>query len=216
MNEESLFAIGPEPARDPDAGQPATPAVDLPVDLPIDYEAFNLTHRPSYLRLAEEVLGDTEAAEKVVQQVLTQIAVHWPQLLASPDVVASAWTMLCHAIRFEVRRREHDPELLARLNDLRVMLAQMRASLPDAYVVDDDGRIETGLFEQLGKLTPRQFDIVILRAAKRSTYFVAWFLGTHPSTVDRHLKRALDQLEEGLRPLHVLKSARPTRRGVRR
>ncbi|MFF2123436.1 RNA polymerase sigma factor [Kitasatospora sp. NPDC058184] len=213
---EELRAIGPEPARDPDAGQSATPAVDLPVNLPIDYEAFTLTYRGRYLRVAEEILGDRAAAEKVVHQVLVQIATHWPQLLAGPDVVVTAWGLLCHALRFEVRRRESDPELLARLERLRVMLAQMRAALPDFYTVDDDGRVQTGLFEQLGRLTPRQFDIVILRAAKRSTFFIAWFLGTHPSTVDRNLKRALAQLEEGLRPARVLKSARPTRRGARR
>lgn len=223
MNEDSpLFAIGP----DPDAGQSgADAAVHLPVDnLPLDYEAFVMGYRASYLRFAQEILGTPEAADEVVHQVLLQIAIHWVQLLAGPDLVANAWgmlchalrAMLCHALRAEVRRRESDPVLVYRLDRIRALLARMREALP-APDSEDGTAHDTGtaLRIQLGKLTPRQFDVVILKAAGRSTYFIAWFLGTHPSTVDRNLKRALAQLEDGLRPLRLLKAA-AVRRGERR
>ncbi|MFF7459598.1 RNA polymerase sigma factor [Kitasatospora sp. NPDC008115] len=221
MNDDafSLFAIGPDPGHEPDAGLFGA-AVELPVDgMPIDYEAFVLTHRDSYLRFAEEVLGGPEAADKVVHEVLVQIAIHWSRLLAGPDVVVTAWGMLCHAIRAEVRTIERNPQLVARLDRLRTILEQMRTALPTEEIGSEkaeDWDPMTHLLARLRVLTPRQFDIVVLKAAGRSSHFIAWFLGTHPSTVDRDLRRAMDQLDGELRPLNLLKPPTASSRGDRR
>ncbi|WP_380282466.1 hypothetical protein [Kitasatospora purpeofusca] len=75
----------------------------------------------------------------------------------------------------------------------------------------------THLLARLSVLTQRQFDIVILKAAGRSSHFIAWFLGTHPSTADRDLRRAMNQLDVELRPLNLLKPTDTrTSRGDRR
>ncbi|WP_404870924.1 RNA polymerase sigma factor (plasmid) [Kitasatospora griseola] len=221
MNDDSLFAIGPDqPGHEPDTNMFGA-AVELPVDgMPVDYEAFVLTHRASYLRFAEEVLGGPEAADKVVHEVLVAISIHWHQLLAGPDVVVTAFGMLCHAIRAEVRTIERDPRFVARIGRLRDILELMRSALPTAKIGSEqaeDWDPMNQLLARLGTLTPRQFDIVILKAAGRSSHFIAWFLKTHPSTVDRDLSRAMDQLDAELRPLSLLKPTTTRRnRGDRR
>ncbi|MET9402088.1 sigma factor-like helix-turn-helix DNA-binding protein [Kitasatospora sp. NPDC002965] len=223
MSDDPLFAIGPDqPGHDPESGQWGA-AVELPVDgMPLEYEAFTLTHRPSYLCFAQEILGDPGVAGEVVHEVLVQLAIDWPEALRSPDIVVTAWGMLCHAIRAEVRRRDRDPQLLVRLARLRTTLDRMRAALPDTEATtaadrDPDADTDDPLMVLLATLSPRQFDVVILKAHGRSTHFIAWFLGTHPSTVDRNLARALARLDDGLRPLRLLHPGTPDhRRGERR
>ncbi|GAA2793156.1 hypothetical protein GCM10010441_18000 [Kitasatospora paracochleata] len=75
MNDDhSTFAAGPDPAPDPETGGSGA-AVELPVDLPLDYEAYALGHRKAFLVFAEEMLGDKTAAERIVHEVMVRIAI---------------------------------------------------------------------------------------------------------------------------------------------
>jgi DNA-binding CsgD family transcriptional regulator len=212
MDESFPFAIGPEPAHEPDN---AGAAVDLPAAVPLTYGAYLLGHRAEFIRFAEEMLGDPKVARTVVHHVLTAVEIDWDEILQGPGVDDVVRDMLLSAVLTEVHRSNRQEQLAERVARVLDLLEQMRASLLDADAEDS----ELGLYPVLRTLSSRQFDVVILKASDKSTLWIAWFLRAHPSTVDRNHKRALARIEEVMRQrrlLHPDTPRRPHRRGDRR
>jgi DNA-directed RNA polymerase specialized sigma24 family protein len=210
MSDEPPASTGIGPGPDPESW-PWGAAVQPPVDLPLDFEAYVLANRDPFLDFAAEMLGDQAAADGIVHEVLTYLAIHWADVLRRPDVEDATWSVLAQAVVAEVRRTRREQQLAERIARASDILARMRAGLAD---------LETaiGLYPALAELTPRQFDVVVLKGPmRRSTFFTAWILDMHPSTVDRTYNRALARLEQALGPRRVLNPGpRPRRKGARR
>ncbi|MFI8085380.1 hypothetical protein ACIF6L_31890 [Kitasatospora sp. NPDC086009] len=120
------------------------------MDLPLDFEAYALLHRESYLHYAEEMLGNQGAARLIVRQVLVRIALDWKQILRAPNVEDITWGMLTTAVVYEVRRLHGEEQLAVRADTARSLLAQMRESLTEGDAEDTD----VGLIPALWLLTP--------------------------------------------------------------
>ncbi|WP_241195599.1 sigma factor-like helix-turn-helix DNA-binding protein [Streptomyces sp. ADI93-02] len=64
-----------------------------------------------------------------------------------------------------------------------------------------------GLYPAMCKLSPRQFDVVVLKAiGKYDTKHIAWYMGLTPSTVTHHWRKAQERLapihRRATRPIH--------------
>ncbi len=62
--------------------------------VPVEYAAFCELHRPRYLSYARVWLPDADEAAASVQEAFCEVAVHWRELLVSPNPAAEAWRIL--------------------------------------------------------------------------------------------------------------------------
>ncbi|MGW3040111.1 hypothetical protein ACWC9T_08690 [Kitasatospora sp. NPDC001159] len=65
-----------------------------PEGVPLEFAAFCELHRPRYLSYARVWLTGHGDAATAVQQAFSEIAVHWRELLTSPNPTALAWQIL--------------------------------------------------------------------------------------------------------------------------
>lgn len=157
----------PEEAGDDGSQVPLNEAC-LP--LPLEFEALYLLNQVAFHDLALAVLGTNDAAERAVHRGFLEILNLWDKLKAeSEDLQQEVWAIM--------RRTVISEELLS----LREQMAAL-----------DSG---SGLYEALGNLPPRQFDVMVLRyigghSAKR----IGWYMGVTASTVDYHCRQARKRL----------------------
>ncbi|ANW22636.1 sigma-70 family RNA polymerase sigma factor (plasmid) [Streptomyces clavuligerus] len=148
-------------------GQPVTAA---PLPLPLDFEAYYITHQEAFHQYALAILGTNDAAEKAIHRAFLEILRHWDTLLSESDLQQQVWAIVRRTVMSEI------------LLDLRAQLATL-----------DDG---TGLYKALAALPPRQFDVVVLRhIVCLKTHDISWYMGLTPSTVDYHCRRARERLD---------------------
>jgi RNA polymerase sigma-70 factor (ECF subfamily) len=151
-----------------DDGQAPLDADCLP--LPLEFEALYVFNQAAFHDLALSVLGTNDAAEHAVHRGFLEILKLWDKLKAeSEDLQQEVWAIM--------RRTVISEELLS----LRRQMAAL-----------DSG---SGLYEALGNLPPRQFDVMVLRyigghSAKR----IGWYMGVTASTVDYHCRQARQRL----------------------
>lgn len=72
----------------------ASPQAPLAVALPIDFTAFCELRQHAYLRYSHLCLGSTTESEQVVQAVLGDLAINWPQVLRCKRPAQIAWQVL--------------------------------------------------------------------------------------------------------------------------
>lgn len=157
-----------------------------PLGLTLECQAYIVTHYANFLVFADSILEGHERSREVTLAALTEIAVDWPSFTRRvPDTAAAGFELLVQALVVEADLigLDHPFDKQARL--AHRLLHDMRQSL-DEPEADSD----VGLYRMLRLLPPRQFDILMLKVAGRTTLFVAWFLQTSPSTVDRNYHRA--------------------------
>ncbi|WP_042404647.1 RNA polymerase sigma factor [Streptacidiphilus carbonis] len=160
-----------------------------PVVLPLDCQAFYLSHVGPYQGYAETVLGDSGAAWQLIHEVFVYIiAVAWSDLLDEPELEASTWEVLRSAVAYESRRNVNSsPSFFWRITFGHAM-ASSRLELA---AEQDEVR------QAIAQLPARQFDVmVLLYLMGRSRRDVAWLLGLHPNTVDHHRRLARRQLRK--------------------
>jgi len=196
---DELPGAGAEPVAlpEPEAGTRGA-AVQAPVELPLDMEAFYLSHHAYYHQYACARLGRGATAERLVREVFVHIAVEWEQILRASNVQERTWQILRSTVD-HYRGRARDPleaklaVALATLTGIRESFSTMQSTI--------------GLYQALAEMTERQVDVLIMRQVMgydaRDT---AWVLGVHLSTVDRTLKQARGRLETALLPLRVLRT----------
>ncbi|WP_432127485.1 sigma-70 family RNA polymerase sigma factor [Streptomyces sp. bgisy082] len=138
--------------------------------LPLEFEALYLLDQEAFHDLALSVLGTNEAAERAVHRGFLEILNIWDKLKAeSEDLQQEIWAIM--------RRTVISEELLS----LREQMAAL-----------DSG---SGLYEALGNLPPRQFDVMVLRyIGGHSTKRIGWYMGVTASTVDYHCRQARQRL----------------------
>ncbi|WP_343239710.1 sigma factor [Streptomyces sp. SID9913] len=71
----------------------------VPLDLPIDFEAFYLAHQEAFHAYAEVHCGTRAAAEEVIHEVFLEIHTGWPELLSAGHVEQGAWAIVRRAVR---------------------------------------------------------------------------------------------------------------------
>ncbi|MFC1416123.1 hypothetical protein [Streptacidiphilus cavernicola] len=180
-------------------------AVEPPLALSLDCEAYIVTHFSNFTVFAWQVLDDYEHARRVALTVLIEIAADWDAFILGPDIAASGLTRLVEEVVIEAHSVGRSRALDALADEARGLLRGMRQALeaPDADT-------EVGLYQTLRLLPARQFDILMLKAHNRSTVFIAWFLKTHPATVDRNYNRAKAYVGGEMRLRNLLKTPQDT------
>ncbi|MBD2835130.1 sigma-70 family RNA polymerase sigma factor [[Kitasatospora] papulosa] len=138
--------------------------------LPLEFEALFVFNQAAFHDLALAVLGTNDAAERAVHRGFLEILNLWDKLKAeSEDLQQEVWAIM--------RRTVISEELLS----LRKQMAAL-----------DSG---SGLYEALGNLPPRQFDVMVLRyIGGHSTKRIGWYMGVTASTVDYHCRQARKRL----------------------
>lgn len=168
-----------------------------------DFEAFVRASTTPLLRVAWLLTGDHHGAQDLVQETHVRMAARWTSIRRhEQDPTAYARTVL-HRLHIDHwRRRRRRPEHLT-------------ASAPDApsgssQATDADLRLV--LLDALGRLTPRQRSVLVLRYLEdRTEVQAAAVLGCSVSTVKSQSRHALARLRE-LNPELVAELA-PARRG---
>lgn len=154
--------------------------------LPIDFTAFHQAHRPAYLRWATTYLNHRADAEEAVDAAFEQLLTTWPTVLSMESPAGYAWSVLRSRTIDIARARGRRPALLD-------AAAFETTALRDT--VDPIGQLEESLnlFHAIGKLPPRQMDVVVLlHVHDLSVDQVAAELGITPrrSTVERPPRQA--------------------------
>ncbi|MER8237380.1 sigma-70 family RNA polymerase sigma factor [Streptomyces sp. NPDC094049] len=138
--------------------------------LPLEFEALYLLNQTAFHDLALAVLGTNDAAERAVHRGFLEILKLWNKLCAdSADLQQEVWAIM-----------------------RRTIISEELRSLRDQMAALDSG---SGLYEALGNLPPKQFDVMVLRyigghSAKR----IGWYMGVTVSTVDYHCRQARRRL----------------------
>ncbi|RSS57483.1 RNA polymerase sigma factor [Streptomyces sp. WAC01280] len=149
---------------------------------PLEFEAHYLTNQEAFHRYALGILRTNDRAEKAVHRAFVEILRHWDGLLTEPDLQAQTWQLMRRVVIGEL------------IDGLREDLAAMDSGI--------------GLYPAIGKLSPRQFDAIVLRSiGGYDTKHIAWYMGLSPSTVTHHLRKAHERLASVHR-----RATRPTKK----
>lgn len=171
----------------PEHGVGLSQSMYVPLDLPLDFEAFYLGHQEAFHAYAELHFGTRTAAEEVVHEVFLQIHAGWAELLSAGNLEQGAWAI--------VRRTVHDRLELEGRAPAFVINGPIARAL--AATRDRLQKLEsaTGLYEAIAELPNRQFEVIVLRyLLGYPTAKVAWFVGIDERTVGHHLRRGKERL----------------------
>ncbi|MFJ9121297.1 RNA polymerase sigma factor [Streptomyces sp. NPDC102394] len=163
----------------------------VPLELPLDFEAFYLGHQEAFHAYAEVHFGTREAAEEVIHEVFLEIHAGWSQLLSAGNLEQGAWAI--------VRRVVHDRLEAEGRGPAFVINGPIAQALNKALVTARDKlhkmESSSGLYEAIAELPDRQFEVIVLRyVLGYDTAKVAWYIGIDDRTVGHHLRRAKERL----------------------
>ncbi|MFW6723032.1 RNA polymerase sigma factor [Streptomyces sp. MAR4 CNY-716] len=165
----------------------SSPVTHAMLDVPPVCEALYLANADAYFAYAQHWLDD-ETAEEAVHLAFHQIRNRWEELGRHGDLRQQAWAILRRVVASYVEESAVRREIAHVLAVYQELLEQQNAGV--------------GLYEAIAKLSPRQFDVVVLRyLCKFPTDRIAWYLGVTASTVDYHCRRATRRLERDLAQL---------------
>jgi RNA polymerase sigma-70 factor (sigma-E family) len=171
------------------------------------FDDFVRGRSPTLLRTAFLLTGDRHAAEDLLQEVLEQLYVRWPQVRSSPDGYVRR--MLVTRAMNRWRRRRRRPERL--LNDLA--LAGADPATPDP---SDDTVMREVVVAALQALPTRQRAAVVLRFLEDLPVTeVARALDCSPGAVKSHTARGLARLRESLVGSGLVVPAADAERSIR-
>ncbi|WP_405856920.1 sigma-70 family RNA polymerase sigma factor [Streptomyces sp. NBC_01515] len=163
----------------------------LPLDLPLEFEAFYLGHQEAFHSYAEVHFGTRETAEEVIHEVFLQIHAGWPELLSAGNLEQGAWAIMRRAVH---DRLEHEGRAPAFVINGPIVQAMDKAL---ATARDKLQKLESssGLYEAIAELPGRQFEVIVLRyILGYPTTKVAWYVGIDERTVGHHLRRGKERL----------------------
>jgi RNA polymerase sigma-70 factor, ECF subfamily len=178
-----------EPAgADPPMDRIATtdPSVDLDL-ADIDIDTFVRAHGRALLRCAYLLVGDTRAAEDVVQAALAKVLARWDRVVAGGAPLPYVRTAVVRTA-LSARRRRWNGE-------------RPTASLPEGAAVDPTDGIEARqrLRQALAQVPPRQRACVVLRHYEDlDEASTAAILGCSVGTVKSQTAKGLVSLRQAL------------------
>ncbi|MFP1629756.1 RNA polymerase sigma factor [Streptomyces sp. 5K101] len=160
--------------------------------LPVDFTAFHQMHRPAYVRWATSYLNNRADAEEAVDGAFEQLLGVWDSVLTKENPAGYAWSVMrSRTIDFARARGRRE----APLGEAAFETAALSTA------VDAIGQLEESLslFAQIGKLPPRQMDVVVLLYLHDlSVDQVAGELGITPAGVRSTARHAKRRLREAL------------------
>lgn len=127
----------------------------VPLDLPIEFEAFYLGHQEPFHAYAEVHFGTRTAAEEVVHEVFLEIRAGWTDLLTSGNLEQGAWAIVRRAVHDRLEREARPPAFVINGPIAQALAATRNRMLPMES--------SSGLFEAIGQLHGRQFEVIVLR-----------------------------------------------------
>lgn len=159
----------------------------VPLDLPIDFEAFYLGHQEAFHGYAEVHFGTRAAAEEVIHEVFLEIHAGWAELLSAGSLEQGAWAIVRRAVHDRLEAEGRAPAFI-----INGPIAQALATTKDRL---QRMQSTTGLYEAIADLPNRQFEVIVLRyLLGYPTAKVAWFMGIDERTVGHHLRRGKERL----------------------
>lgn len=163
----------------------------VPLELPLDFEAFYLGHHEVFHAYAEVHFGTREAAEEVIHDVFLEIHSGWSQLLSAGNLEQGAWAIVRRVVHHRLEQEGRAPAFI-----INGPIAQ---ALNKALVTARDKlqkmESSSGLYEAIAELPDRQFEVIVLRyVLGYPTAKVAWYIGIDDRTVGHHLRRAKERL----------------------
>ncbi|MGW0762515.1 RNA polymerase sigma factor [Streptomyces sp. NPDC002814] len=183
----------------------------VPLELPLDFEAFYLGHQEPFHAYAEVHFGTRAAAEEVIHEVFLEIHAGWSQLLSAGNLEQGAWAI--------VRRAVHDRLELEGRAPAFVINGPIAQALDKALTTARDKlqKMESasGLYEAIAELPDRQFEVIVLRyVLGYPTAKVAWYVGIDERTAGHHLRRAKERLRIKLGLPAQRRKPKPTGEGA--
>ncbi|MEW2299625.1 sigma-70 family RNA polymerase sigma factor [Streptomyces sp. NPDC006655] len=181
----------PEGAPDAEPRSGLSQSMFLPLDLPLDFEAFYLGHQEPFHAYAEVHFGTREVAEEVIHEVFLQIHAGWTELLSSGSLEQGAWAIMRRAVHDRLDREGRAPAFV-----INGPIAQALApALATAREKLQKMESTSGLYEAIAELPNRQFEVIVLRyILGYPTAKVAWYVGIDERTVGHHLRRGKERL----------------------
>ncbi|MFJ4569048.1 RNA polymerase sigma factor [Streptomyces caelestis] len=171
----------------PEYGLGLAQSMYVPLDLPIDFEAFYLGHQEAFHAYAEVHFGTRAAAEEVIHGVFLEIHAGWTELLSAGHVEQGAWAIVRRAVHDRLESEGRAPAFI-----INGPIAQALATTKDRL---QRMQSTTGLYEAIADLPGRQFEVIVLRyLLGYPTTKVAWFMGIDDRTVGHHLRRGKERL----------------------
>jgi RNA polymerase sigma-70 factor (ECF subfamily) len=174
---------------------------DEPPDLPLDFEAYYLTHQEFFHAFAEIHLGSRRAAEQVVHQVFLEILGGWDQLLQHDDVEQQTLAVLHRRVTDRLHQ-DNRPAAFVINGPIALTLQAVRNQLEISTGT-------SGLYEAILELPTRQFTVIVLRhLLGYRTKQIASFMGLDTRTVDYHGRKGKERLRVQLRLPETPRKAR--------
>lgn len=169
--------------QDSGSGQP----VDAPLALPLDYEAFYLSHQEFFHTFAEIHLGTRAAAEEAVHQVFLDILVGWDDLLKETDLEQRTLAVLHRRVTARLEQDGRGPAFV-----INGPIAQALHAIKNELEITDGS---SGLYEAIAQLPTRQFHVIVMRHLMGyPTCRIARFMGLDERTVDYHGRKGKERL----------------------
>ncbi|WP_046728039.1 sigma-70 family RNA polymerase sigma factor [Streptomyces humi] len=181
----------PEGTPDAEPRSALSQSMFLPLDLPLDFEAFYLGHQEPFHAYAEVHFGTREVAEEVIHEVFLQIHAGWTELLSSGSLEQGAWAIMRRAVHDRLDREGRAPAFVIN-GPIAQALAPALATARDKLQKMES---TSGLYEAISELPNRQFEVIVLRyILGYPTAKVAWYVGIDERTVGHHLRRGKERL----------------------
>lgn len=164
-----------------------TQPVHVPLDLPLDFEAFYLGHQESFHAYAEIHFGSRTAAEDVIHRVFLEILGGWDELLRTGNVDQGAWAIVRRVVSGRLAEEGRAPAFV-----INGPIAQALRAVRDKLQAMES---TSGLYAAIAELPRRQFEVIVLRyVLGYSTSKVAWYVGLDDRTVGHHIRRGKERL----------------------
>ncbi|WP_329028373.1 sigma-70 family RNA polymerase sigma factor [Streptomyces sp. NBC_00690] len=173
-----------------DGGHPQP--VDAALPLPLDYEAFYLTHQEFFHTFAELHLGTRTAAEETVHRVFLEILAGWDGLLREGDLEQRTLAVLHRQVTARLERDGRDPAFV-----INGPITQALRAIRNELEIAEGSH---GLYEAITQLPTRQFHVIVMRHLMGyPTSRIARFMGLDERTVDYHGRKGKERLRVHLK-----------------
>jgi RNA polymerase sigma factor (sigma-70 family) len=155
--------------------------------LPLDFQAYYLSHQAFFHDFTEIHLGSRKVAERVVHDVFLEVLEVWGELLQHDDIEQQTLAVLHRHVQ-EQLRRENRPAAFVINGPIARNLRAVRCQLELAPS-------NSGLYEAILDLPTRQFTVIVLRhLLGYPTKRIARYMGLDPRTVDYHGRKGRERL----------------------
>ncbi|KUM99092.1 RNA polymerase subunit sigma [Streptomyces yokosukanensis] len=187
MSHDDALEGAPPPAQ----GAGLSQSMYLPLDLPLDFEAFYLGHQEVFHAYAEVHFGTRETAEEVIHEVFLQIHAGWMELLSAGNLEQGTWAIVRRAVHDRLDREGRAPAFVINGPIAQAMDKALATARDKLHKMESS----SGLYEAIAELPNRQFEVIVLRyILGYPTSKVAWYVGIDERTVGHHLRRGKERL----------------------